>query len=360
MSENAGKSAPLLVMANLMERAVSPLERPEAASAGDACALSAPPKQRADAQARPLVGLIHNPRSHRNKDGAQPLESIAHVTAAEPRSKEELEEALADFAARQVSILAISGGDGTVRDVLTRAAPLFATQLPRIVILPKGKTNALAVDIGLPKRWTLNEALRAARRGRIVRRRPLLVEPTCGTQRPAYGFLFGAGAFNAAIEAGQMAHRFGAFQSFAVGMTAGFGVLKTLLGIGDGPWRRRTPMRIFGGDGHALAGTQDARFITAFTALQNFPLGFRPFAGVQEQGPIRYYTIDEPRRRAIAMLPATALGWHGPALERNGMHRGAGHDFRIELEGAFILDGERFPPGSYRIHAGPEIRFVAP
>ncbi len=313
--------------------------------------------------AAPLVGLVRNPRSHRNKGRDAALAGRADVLLAEPRTRAELEEALARFAAVGIGMLAISGGDGTVRDVLTRGAPLFADNWPVIAVLPQGKTNALALDLGVGRRPDLDDAIAATRQGRFVTRRPIIISDQDGEARDRWGFIFGAGVFNAAIDAGQVAHRFGAFQSFAIGVTALFGMGQALFGLGRTPWRklyRMTFTDVATGISlpHSDPASPGSRYIAGFTTLRRFPLGMKLLAGVEDEQSIGYFMVDAPRRRALARVPAAAMGRHGPALARLGMHRGSGEAFDVVLEDGFILDGERFPAGAFRMSAGPELRFA--
>lgn len=315
--------------------------------------------------ASPLVGLIRNPKSHRNKGHDEALRNRMDVLIAEPRTRAELEDALARFAEAGIDMLAISGGDGTVRDVLTRGAPLFGEKWPFVAVLPQGKTNALALDLGVTGGWALDQAIVAARRGQIIARRPLVVEDGEGRQRDRWGFIFGAGVFNAAIDAGQVAHRYGAFQSFAIGVTALFGMAQALFGFGRSPWRNTSRMAftdVATGEPlpHSEPGESERRYIAGFTTLRRFPLGMKLLAGVDLTKPIGYFMVDAPHRRALALVPAAAMGRHGPALARLGMHRGSGEAFDVVLDDGFILDGERFPAGSFRISAGPELMFVTP
>jgi diacylglycerol kinase (ATP) len=314
--------------------------------------------------ASPLVGLIRNPSSHRNKGHDAALADRADVLLAEPRTRAELEEALSRFASAGIEMLAISGGDGTVRDVLTRGAPLFAENWPVIAVLPQGKTNALALDLGIG-RPSVDDAIAAARRGRLVSRRPIVVADRQGAARDRWGFIFGAGVFNAAIDAGQVAHRYGAFQSFAIGVTAVFGMGQALFGFGRTPWRKLYRMAftdVATGESlpHSDPEAADRRYIVGFTTLRRFPLGMKLLAGVENEQAIGYFMVDAPRRRALALVPAAASGWHGPALARLGMHRGSGEAFDVVLDDGFILDGERFGAGAFRMSAGPELRFVVP
>ncbi|MGN6497543.1 MAG: diacylglycerol/lipid kinase family protein, partial [Tsuneonella sp.] len=105
--------------------------------------------------ARPRVGVIHNPRSHRNKGLDGQVADRPGVLFALPEERGDLPGVLARYAAAGIDLLVINGGDGTVRDVLTAAVPVFGESWPAIAVLPMGKTNALNVDLGAPRDWTL-------------------------------------------------------------------------------------------------------------------------------------------------------------------------------------------------------------
>ena len=49
---------------------------------------------------------------------------------------------------------------------------VFGDDWPAIAVLPKGKTNALTVDLGVPDDWTLQDAIDALDGGGRTRRRP--------------------------------------------------------------------------------------------------------------------------------------------------------------------------------------------
>ena len=81
-----------------------------------------------------------------------------------------------------------------MRDVLTAGLGAFGDRWPELAVLPRGKTNALNVDLGAPAGWTLEGAIDAYATGRRIVRRPLEVRPEDGSP-PLAGFIFGAGAF---------------------------------------------------------------------------------------------------------------------------------------------------------------------
>ena len=316
--------------------------------------------RRASARGAPLVGIVRNPRSHRNKGQAPELADCANILVETPRSHAALRETLAGFAERGIDFLAVDGGDGTVRDVLTCGAGIFGDDWPPLVILPKGKTNALVVDLGLPNAWTLPEAMEAIGRGKSIVRRPLVVE-TVDTGEQVQGFILGTGAFTRGTQAGQQAHRWGMFNSFAVGLIIVWCLLQTLFARSTNVWRKGTAMRLRS-DGAELPrsrfGDPAERFTMVASTLERFPLGIRPF-GKARPG-LKLAVIDTPLRRIVALLPLILTGFDSAFLRRNGANRFDVETLDLELGDRLILDGEYFPAGLYRLRQGPELRFVVP
>lgn len=309
------------------------------------------------------IGVIRNPKSHYNRDSRPEHIDLPHVLRVVPQNRPDIARALAEFAAQGIDLLVIDGGDGTVRDVLTEGLPIFGGNWPRLVVLPSGKTNALALDLGVPNGLRLGEALQRVRNARIVTRRPVIVERLDREERHLAGFLVGAGVFNTVIDAGQVAHKLGAFQSAAVGLTAIAGVVQALVGIGNSPWRRTSAIALEQGNPpepveQSPYGRPGERYGLGITTLQNFPLGIRPFG--KQGGTMRYVAWDTPLRRVIALVPLILLGWDPPFLRRLGMFRDAADELRLTLEGQFILDGEAFPGGELRVAPGHEVQFLVP
>jgi hypothetical protein len=318
--------------------------------------------RRVPARGAPLVGIVRNPRSHRNKGRQPELADCANILTETPRTRAALRDTLTGFADRGVDCLAVDGGDGTVRDVLTCGADVFGEHWPALVVLPKGTTNALAVDLGLPNVWSLREALEAIRAGRTVTRRPLTVSLPGDDDAQVQGFILGAGVFTLATQAGQQAHRWGAFNSFAVGLTVLWGLIQTLFGGSGNIWRRGTRMRLTCDRGqevpHSRHGKPDERFVIFASTLERFPLGMRPFGRVRAG--LKLAVIDAPVRWMLALIPLMLAGLDKPFMARNGFRRVAAEALELELGDRFILDGEYFPAGTYRLRQGPELRFVVP
>lgn len=313
------------------------------------------------------IGIVYNPRSHRNRGQDLHLGGREDVLVGTPQTRGQIVEVLADFAERGIEYLVINGGDGTVRDVLTCGQAVFGANWPVLAILPKGKTNALNVDLGAPSDATLVQAIEAFESGRRVVRRPLQITRLDGRDEhgsdPLVGFILGAGAFTHAIGAGQGAHKLGFFDSLGVGVTTGWGVIQSVFGRDSNPWRRGVPMTIRllpGGEPapHSGHGDPARREILFASTLHRMPMGLKPFG--PQRGGLKLAVMDLPRRWLMAALPLVVAGWQPKWLGRAGLHQIDAEAFELEVGGQFILDGEAFEAGSYLVAQGPELTFVAP
>lgn len=177
------------------------------------------------------------------------------------------------------------------------------------------------------------------------------------------GFLFGAGAFVAATALAQRTHRAGAFNGAAVGLALSWAVAQTFFGSPAGEWRRGERMRLrydplsAAMHGAALA-TDRAQYMLLASTLERLPLGVRPF-GKPRPG-LKTLAIDAPPRRMVAATAGLLGGSEAAWLEEAGYHRVDAPALDLDLAGEFILDGETFPAGSYRISEGAPLSFVAP
>ena len=302
------------------------------------------------------TGLIHNPRSRRNRAAAQPPGGLNGLLVESPHDREELDQALAYFAEAGVELLVIDGGDGTVREVLTRAPAHFQKGLPTLAVLPSGKTNALAFDLGAPRRWTLEAALQSAASRRLAYRRPLEVVRE-GCDAPLVrGFIFGAGAFGKGVDLAQRTHKLGAFEGLAVGLTMGAASIQTLFGGPRSGWRSGDLMRLRLDDAEARETT--IALLLAST-LNRLPLGVQPF-GREHHGGMRTLVVDAPPKRLHAAFVPLLTGRQPSWLEPAGYLRREIEQFEVQLESSFVLDGETFAGGELTVRAAAPLAFVVP
>lgn len=315
----------------------------------------------APARSRPLIGVIRNLRSHRNAGHILTLHDTDDQIITCPKKRGELPAILADFAARQVDYIVMDGGDGTVRDVLTCGAGVFGESWPGLIVIPSGKTNALAYDLGIPASWTLEDGLAAARIGNFVRRHPLVVEQQGNVRAQVRGFVLGGGAFTRAITLGQKSHHMGAFNTAVVGLTALWSAGQALLGTAGNAWRRGTRMsvRVDGQELPHRGGLPESeRYVLFASTLHRFPAGLDPFRGVS--APLRMGVLDNASRGLLLRLGAIFRGTASKATAARGMHVFGAETVEWEIGDRFILDGEAFPAGHYRVSAGQPLRFVVP
>ncbi len=316
-----------------------------------------------DAGQAPTVGVIYNPRSHRNLGADFDCGLCPHVHIAQPRERGQLPEALAEFAAKGIDLLVINGGDGTVRDVLTCGQAIFGDDWPAIAVLPKGKTNALTVDLGVPEDWGLQDAIDALDHGSRVYRRPMQVSHASEPGKQVAGFILGAGAFTKATQAGQSAHKLGAFDSMVVAVTGMWALLQSMFATRGNPWRKGARMRIGLGAAdapmeHSSHGDPAMRQLLFASTRERLPAGIKPFGALK--GGLKLVALDQISRRTTALVPLVLLGKVRNGLRERGIHQVAATQFSLSIDDQFILDGEAFPAGDYHIEQGPELAFVAP
>jgi len=301
-----------------------------------------------------LVGVIANGRSHRNlRDGVR-LDHWPDVLYGAPETFEALEQTLCDFARRRIGLLVVNGGDGTLRDVMTAAGRVFDV-MPAMAIIPSGKTNALALDLGIPDGWTVRDAIAAAQADRFARRSPVEVRRDADTRVDARGFLIGMGNFVRATELAQSTHRAGAFNGVAVALSLGWSIAQTAFGSAGNAWRRGTTMRL-GTDGSAPVTRQ--LYLLLASTLERMPVGLKPFG--RERPGLKMLTVDAPPRHLLRMLKPILSGTDASGAVADGFARSDPQTLRVHADEGFILDGEHYAGGDLTISAGEPIRFAVP
>ncbi|WP_300574696.1 diacylglycerol kinase family protein [Phenylobacterium sp.] len=301
------------------------------------------------------IGVIRNPRSHANR--GQTSAPPAGVLWGEPETPQALAEDLRRFAQAGVELVVVDGGDGTLREVLSALPVAFDAAAPILAVLPSGKTNVLALDLGVRPGWTLEAALaRAAHEPMSLKtRRPLTLTWAGSEQAGLAGFIFGLGAFVRATQMSQSVHRMGAFHSLAVALTVVGAAFGALFGRDGDVWRQgvRAGLAIDGGE-----ATVAARFVVLATSLKRLPLGLRPFGPPQDG--LKVLEVTAPPRRLALALPAVLMGRAETWLRRHGYRRSLAERVVITSPAPVVVDGEVFPGGQIAIGLGAPVRFLVP
>lgn len=320
--------------------------------------------------ARPLpgvrTGLVRNPLSRRNrKSGAAADLAGEDVLVAAPDSIEGLTEALADFARREVGLVIVDGGDGTVREVLTALPRAYGDALPRLAVLSSGTTNLIAADVGAGRAdpgtiRNLAEAMRTGGADALVQRRSTLqVSWPEDDHPPVHGMFLGAAAFTRATDISVRLVRQGKVdESAGIAATLMSALAQTFAGPERKLWMEGNAIAV-AADG--APGPSGRRFVFLASTLEKLVLGLWPFWG-EGQG-VRYLDVVAPPKRLVAALPAVMRGKPRPWMEPAGYRSGSACRIELTLRDPFVVDGEVFEPGpSGRVLLTPgmAVEFVVP
>lgn len=304
------------------------------------------------------LGIVANARSWKNREGSLARPEIGDALFEVPERREDYGDVLRRFAQAGVTTVAVDGGDGTLRDVISALPEAYITRLPAIALVPSGKTNVAAADVGGTPRDKLPALAQAVASGAALKdvalRRPITVEVGGGAMS---GFVFGLGAFERATRlVNEKVHSRGLAQGVGVAL----GVVMSgaqALGKDRESWRQGVPIA-FSIDGEAPV----TRFSFALlaTSLNRLMLGLWPFWG-NGPGAINVTEIAAPPRRLIRTLATAGIG-RPPAWAADEGYRSEKADrISLTLREPFIFDGDTFAPGPdgrVELTAGPAISFV--
>jgi len=311
------------------------------------------------------VGIIVNRRSLRNRRRGGTPATVAgpDVHLAAPESQEELAEAVAGFARREVGTVVIDGGDGTVRDVLTALAAVYGADQPRLAVMSSGNTNLIAgntgrIPAGAEGVARLQQGLAGDRPLRQTSRCALDVTGLAGRSGPVRGMMFGAAAFARGTElANRSLQPRGINHAAAVAFAVAGVLRRSLLGRGRRRLLDGEPMSIQVDDGAAVDGS---RFLVMVTPLDRLTLGLWPFAEAGS-GPLHWLDVAAPPRHLLRLAVAALRGRPPRRADEYGQRSGRAEELRLQLAQAFVVDGDRFEPRAdgVRLSASPPLRFLS-
>ena len=141
------------------------------------------------------IGIIANPHSKLNKRNPGRQQVLGWILGergqlAVTNSLEHLSQVAREFRDRDISILAINGGDGTISRTLTAFIKEYGSKpLPQIVLLRGGTINVLAQNLGIRGKpeEVLYRLLQAHSSGKPIKTEKLATMEIDGN----FGFLFG-------------------------------------------------------------------------------------------------------------------------------------------------------------------------
>ena len=306
------------------------------------------------------IGLLNNLRAGRNRKGVAKLlhflDDHPEVARVETSSAQAVPDALWDLAHRDVELLVVNGGDGTLSHALGEilGSGAFDGRVPHVAVLRGGRTNMSANDLGSqrdPVR-AMASLVWAAQTGRVQDR--MIERPVMRVQygpgfNLRYGMFFGAGVIHRGIE---LVHR--RFQANQQGLFGASLVLSTLLArlalLGDSQGVL-APDKV----GILVDGTPVDRgesTLVMATSLNELFLGLKPFWG-RGDGGVRFTNIAADARDFGRCLPRILRGrpdGAGRTLEeRDGYLSRNAQRVDLRMNCGFTVDGELVAPAPDRI-----------
>lgn len=285
------------------------------------------------------------PIGHIRNHAATKAAKTAHISGAgimtrAPETFPALDAALTEMRVAGVRRIIIEGGDGTVREIISRTA-LWPEQL-EFAIIAAGNTNLIARSAGEIEAGAANRLRTdpAAFRSRTI---PLLKVERKGLPDLS-GFIMGAGAYTAATRLAQQ----------EIGARHGAQVVLAVLRLLRSP-ELRAPSMI------GMNGEPEARLLLAMTTLPGALIfGLSPFWG-GGTGAIRWLDIAASPPRILLAAPFIALG-RPRRWMREAYRSGRAERLTLRLEAPFVMDGEEFEPGEdglLHVSATESARFLS-
>jgi hypothetical protein len=302
----------------------------------------------------PRVALLSNPRSTGNRSLLPRVRSFCaeqkDIFHYEVEHVEQIGEALRTIARVKPKVLVINGGDGTVQATLTELfhGGHFGDEVPPVAVLPNGKTNLIALDLGaegdpIEALKRVMEIAASDMNPHIVSRELISLTHGGGTARPVLGmFLGGAGLADTILYCRHNIYPLGLPNALAHAIALLLGILSVVV-------HRRVrflPMRQGRLKVSVLRhGELQGHFaLLMVTTLQRLLFKSNlPGAGAGVRGGAMQLLVIE---RSLGSLLSALLAAVRGRLGRHrlkGVHLERGDEIRIEGDHSnLILDGEMF------------------
>jgi diacylglycerol kinase-like protein len=303
-------------------------------------------------QPRVRIALLSNPKSTGNIAQLPRIRAYCadhpDVFHYEVEHASQIGEAMVSIARVRPKVLAINGGDGTVQAALTELTNggHFGETPPPVAVLPSGKTNLIALDLGAlgDPIETLERLIKLARTDDLapytVARELIALRHRDGGERPVIGmFLGGAGLADTMLYCRDKIYPLGLPNGIAHGLTAFALLMKLLLKVKAGflpPDPQPLSVSL-----HERGNHINGRFsLLAVTTLERLLLASE--LGGDRKGVLKMLAVEEKPMSVLRGLAASLAGKLGREKVR-GVHFEQADEITIEGDNSsVILDGETF------------------
>ena len=299
-----------------------------------------------------LVALLSNPRSTGNQSMLPRVRSFCarhdDIFHYEVEHVDQIGAALKSIARVKPKVLVVNGGDGTVQAALTELyhGGHFGSTPPPVAVLPNGKTNLIAHDLGadgdpIAALERVVELARTDMVPHIVSRELISLSDGRAATRPVLGmFLGGAGLAETMLYCRHKIYPLGLPNWMAHGLTLILGLLGVMIGRRAGFLPTPPPpIKVSVTQREVLQGR--FAFLMVTTLQRLLFSGNMPGAG-QAAGSMQLLVIERSIPALVRALVASIrgrLGRHRVA----GVHLERGDEIRIEgSRSSVLLDGELF------------------
>ena len=300
--------------------------------------------------ATPLVAVLSNPGSTRYDEAGEEVRAVVdafpNTFHFELDGIDSIPQALRMFAQARPAMVVINGGDGTIQATLSSIVndrPFDV--IPPVAILPGGKTNMIAEDLGVRGRPAkvlarLLSLVASGKLGEHVELRNVIEMDLGDGHAPRVGMFFGA----AGIVRGMLWCRKKIYplklpnlMSHAIAIGA---LIGSFIGLrrSDSPIRS-DPMRINVKGGGIMQGRYS---IVVVTTLDKLLLGMRPY-GREGNGGLKFSSIGYGPRAMLNALKGLVTGSFGRKT-LPGVNTRRSDVIRFESRDPVTLDGEIFLP----------------
>jgi len=299
------------------------------------------------------VALLSNPRSTGNRAILPRVRSFCarrpEIFHYEVEEVDQIADAMRTIARVRPKVLVINGGDGTVQAVLTEIhnGGHFGTSVPPVAVLPNGKTNLIALDLGASgdPLGALERILEIAKAGvapHVVARELIALSGGRDNSQPVFGmFLGGGGLADTILYCRHKIYPLGLPNSLSHLLTAALTLLVTVFGVrGSFLPARPQPLSVT----VHRAGEMSGRFMLLMvTTLDRLLFNSRSrTAAAAGTGALKLMAIEE-RPSTIFRALIAAIGGRLGQHKMTGVHVERGDEIRIEGDrSSIILDGELF------------------